>query len=292
MQKKYVFTIAAMLVVLAAGALTYKVYAEKNNGVAAVINGEQITVAEVKELYEENPQIKAQVPFEEFYSRALDVIVNSKLALQAATKANIQATPEYQKELATVQDELARKVYIDKQVAARVTDEAVKSFYDNYVSEFKSAKEVKAKHILVDTEDLAKEIIAKLDKKAKFDDLAKEYSKDQSDLGYFTADMMVPEFSEAAFAMEKGSYSKEPVKTEFGYHVILVEDIRDSQPLPLAEVADQIKNNLAQQAVEDVVADLRNNAQIDKYDLNGKKIKEETKEEQIARAVKQAQQAK
>lgn len=292
MQKKYVFTIAAMLVVLAAGALTYKVYAEKNNGVAAVINGEQITVAEVKELYEENPQIKAQVPFEEFYSRALDVIVNSKLALQAATKANIQATPEYQKELATVQDELARKVYIDKQVAARVTDEAVKSFYDNYVSEFKSAKEVKAKHILVDTEDLAKEIIAKLDKKAKFDDLAKEYSKDQADLGYFTADMMVPEFSEAAFAMEKGSYSKEPVKTEFGYHVILVEDIRDSQPLPLAEVADQIKNNLAQQAVEDVVADLRNNAQIDKYDLNGKKIKEETKEEQIARAVKQAQQAK
>ncbi len=292
MQKKYVFTIAAMLVVLAAGALTYKVYAEKNNGVAAVINGEQITVAEVKELYEENPQIKAQVPFEEFYSRALDVIVNSKLALQAATKANIQATPEYQKELATVQDELARKVYIDKQVAARVTDEAVKSFYDNYVSEFKSAKEVKAKHILVDTEDMAKEIIAKLDKKAKFDDLAKEYSKDQADLGYFTADMMVPEFSEAAFAMEKGSYSKEPVKTEFGYHVILVEDIRDSQPLPLAEVADQIKNNLAQQAVEDVVADLRNNAQIDKYDLNGKKIKEETKEEQIARAVKQAQQAK
>ena len=220
MQKKYVFTIAAMLVVLAAGALTYKVYAEKNNGVAAVINGEQITVAEVKELYEENPQIKAQVPFEEFYSRALDVIVNSKLALQAATKANIQATPEYQKELATVQDELARKVYIDKQVAARVTDEAVKSFYDNYVSEFKSAKEVKAKHILVDTEDMAKEIIAKLDKKAKFDDLAKEYSKDQADLGYFTADMMVPEFSEAAFAMEKGSYSKEPVKTEFGYHVI------------------------------------------------------------------------
>ncbi|MBR1399341.1 MAG: peptidyl-prolyl cis-trans isomerase [Alphaproteobacteria bacterium] len=292
MQKKYVFTIAAMLVVLAAGALTYKVYAEKNNGVAAVINGEQITVAEVKELYEENPQIKAQVPFEEFYSRALDVIVNSKLALQAATKANIQATPEYQKELATVQDELARKVYIDKQVAARVTDEAVKSFYDNYVSEFKSAKEVKAKHILVDTEDMAKEIIAKLDKKAKFDDLAKEYSKDQADLGYFTADMMVPEFSEAAFAMEKGSYSKEPVKTEFGYHVILVEDVRDSQPLPLAEVADQIKNNLAQQAVEDVVADLRNNAQIDKYDLNGKKIKEETKEEQIARAVKQAQQAK
>ena len=72
----------------------------------------------------------------------------------------------------------------------------------------------------------------------------------------------------------------------------MVEDVRDSQPLPLAEVADQIKNNLAQQAVEDVVADLRNNAQIDKYDLNGKKIKEETKEEQIARAVKQAQQAK
>ena len=278
MKKKYVFAATAAVVVLLAGAFTYKVYAERNNGVAAVVNGEQITVAEVKEAYEGTPQIKTQVSFEEFYNRALEVMINSKLALQAATAANVQASAEYQKELAVMQDDLARTVYIDQQLTKKVTDEEVKKVYDEYVANFKSEKEVKAKHILVDTEDLAKEIIEKLNKKsAKFDDLAKQYSKDQADLGYFTAEAMVPEFSEAAFAMKKGTFSQKPVKTEFGYHVILVEDIRDSKPLAFEAVAEQIKGNLSQQAVGQIVAELHQNAQIEKFDLKGKKIVDEEK---------------
>ena len=278
MKKKYVFAAIAAVVVLLAGAFTYKVYAERNNGIAAVVNGEQITVAEVKEAYEGTPQIKTQVSFEEFYNRALEVMINSKLALQAATAANVQASAEYQKELAVMQDDLARKVYIDQQLTKKVTDEEVKKVYDEYVANFKSEKEVKAKHILVDTEDLAKEIIEKLNKKsAKFDDLAKQYSKDQADLGYFTAEAMVPEFSEAAFAMKKGTFSQKPVKTEFGYHVILVEDIRDSKPLAFEAVAEQIKGNLSQQAVGQIVAELHQNAQIEKFDLKGKKIVDEEK---------------
>ncbi|MDY6364898.1 MAG: peptidyl-prolyl cis-trans isomerase [Cyanobacteriota bacterium] len=291
MQKKYLLATSAIVVVLIAGAFTYKVWAEKNNGVAAIVNGEQITVAEIKEAYDENPQIKANVPFEDFYNRALDVIVNGKLALQAATKANVQASPEYQKELSRMQEDLARKVYIEKQVAAKITEDKIKSFYDEYVKNFKSVKEIKAKHILVDTEDLAKEIIAKLDKKANFDQLAQEYSKDQPDLGYFTEDMMVPEFSSIAFNMEKNTYSKEPVKTEFGYHIIYVEDIRDSKPLDLEVLIPQIKNNLSQQAIDDVVAELRGNAQIEKFDLNGKKIKDETEQEKLAKALQEAKKA-
>ncbi len=275
MQKKYIFATSAVLVVLLAGAFTYKVYADRNNGIAAIVNGEQITVAEVKNAYEQTPQIMAQVSFEEFYPRALDVMVNSKLALQAATASNVQTSPEYLEQLAEMQDELARKVYVDQQLATKVTDAEVKKFYDEYVAKFKSEKEVKAKHILVDTADLAQEIINKLNKKeAKFIDLAKQYSKDQADLGYFTAQAMVPEFSEAAFAMEKGTYSKEPVQTEFGYHVILVEDVRDSKPLELAEIQDQIKANLAQMAVAQIIGDLHKNATVEKYDLKGKKITE------------------
>lgn len=273
MQKKYIFATSAALVVLIAGAFTYKVYAERNNGIAAVVNGEQITMAEIKEAYDQNPQINSSVKFEEFYNRALDVMVNSKLALQAATQANIQATPEYQKQLANLQDEVARQVYLDQLVSAKVTDENIKKVYDDYVANFKSAKEVKAKHILVDSEELAREIITKLENnEASFDDLAKQNSKDQPELGYFTEEMMVPEFSKAAFAMEKNTYSKEPVKTEFGYHVIFVEDIRDSQPLPFEAVEEQIKANLAQQAVAEIVDDLNKNATIEKFDINGKKI--------------------
>lgn len=275
MQKKYIFATTAAIVILVAGAVTYKVCAEKNNGIAAIVNGEQITVAEIQEAYDQNPQLQAQVSFNEFYNRALDVMVNGKLVLQAATAANIQASPEYQKQLATVQEDLARKVYIDQQVNAQVTDEAAKKVYDDYVASFKSEKEIKAKHILVDDESAAKEVIKQLNKKASFDDLAKEYSKDQADLGYFTAQMMVPEFSEAAFSMEKGSYSKEPVKTEFGYHVILVEDIRDTKPLSYEMIESQVKANLAQQAVGKVLENLTSSAQIEKFDLDGKKIIEE-----------------
>ena len=273
MQKKYIFAVVAVIVVLVAGAFTYKVYAEKNNGIAAVVNGEKITVAEMKDAYEKNPQIKAQASFEDFYAQALDIMVNSKLALQAATKANIQATPEYQKQLAELQDEIARQVYIEKQVMAKVTDEKVKEVYDEYLANFKPEKEIKAKHILVEDEATAKNIIDQLNKKkASFDDLADKYSKDQADLGYFTADVMVPEFSEAAMKLDVNTYSKEPVKTQFGYHVILVEDIRDTKPQPLEAIENQIKMSLSQQAVAEIVKELNDNAQIEKFDLQGKKI--------------------
>ena len=273
MQKKYIFAASAAIVILVAGAFTYKVYAQKNNGIAAVVNGEQITVAEVREAYEQNVRLKGQIPFEQFYEQALDAMVNVKLALQAATKANIQATPEYQKALAEVQDEIARQIYVEKQVEAKVTEADVHKLYDEYLANFKAEKEIKAKHILVDDENTAKEIIAQLNKKpSDFDNLAKKYSKDSADLGYFTAEMMVPEFSEAAFAMEKNSISKEPVKTEFGYHVIAVEDIRETKPLPFEAISEQIKGSLAQKAVAEVVKELNENAQVEKYDLNGRKL--------------------
>ena len=132
---------------------------------------------------------------------------------------------------------------------------------------------------LVDDEAQAKEVIEQLDGgKASFDELAQKYSKDQPDLGYFTAEMMVPEFSNAAFAMEKDTYSKEPVKTEFGFHVIYVEDVRDSKPLELDAVKEQIKANLSQQAVAEIIKELNDRSQIEKFDLNGKKI-EAPKEE-------------
>ena len=134
---------------------------------------------------------------------------------------------------------------------------------------------MKAKHILVKDEKTAKEVIAKLDKKGDFDKLAKEYTKDKTvDLGYFTEDLMVPEFVKAAKALKPGEYTKTPVKTQFGYHVILLEDVRDSSPLPVEDLAPQIKNILGQQAVEQVFESLYENGKVEKFDLNGNLIKE------------------
>ena len=272
--KKYLLTAAAVVIVAAAAAYSFKVCAEKNEGVAAKVNGEVISIEEIKKGYNDNPQIAAQVPFDQFYNKAVDIFINGKLMLQAATNAKIQDTAEYKEQLKTAQEDLARKVYIEQLLAQKVTDAEVKNFYDNeYVKNFKSKKEVKAKHILLSDEKTAKDMIKKLNNGANFEKLAKENSKDNAvDLGYFNEELMVPEFTKAAFALEKGKYTKEPVKTQFGYHVILVEDFRDSTPLPLKDVEPQIKNLLSQKTIAETFDGLYKNGQITKYDLEGKEI--------------------
>ena len=271
MQNKLIAAAALSMLVLAPNAAR----AEGKDGVAAVVNGEEITVEEMKQGYEDNTPIKEQVSFDVFYDKALDVYVNGKLLYLAAEEAGVLDMPEYKRNVQTAKEELARKFYLQKKVDEKVSDEDIKKLYDEYKSTFKSEKEIKAKHILVDSESKAKEVISKLKKGQKFDDLAKEYSLDKAvDLGYFTRNMMVPEFSDAAFAMKKGKYSTKPVKTQFGYHVILVEDIRDAKPLPLKQVKSQLKGMLSQDAIAQVFKELYDSSKITKYSLDGKEIKD------------------
>ncbi len=275
MNKKYLLaTTAAVVVIAAAAFVSCKVYAEKNAGVAARVNGEVISIEEIRKGYNDNPQIAAQVSFEQFYPKAVDIFVNGKLLYQAASNAKIQETPEYKEQLKTAQEDLARKVYLEDVVAKQVTQAAIEDFYNNtYVKNFESKKEARAKHILVEDEATANEIIKQLNEGGNFDELAKKYTKDSTvELGYFSEDIMVPEFTKATFALPKGEYTKAPVKTQFGYHVILVEDFRDSQPLPLKDVEPQIKNLLSQQAIAQTFDNLYKNGQIQKYDLEGKEI--------------------
>lgn len=277
MKKRLVgFTISAVAVVVVAVAsfICFKVQKADaaDKGVAAKINGEIVYINDLKQSYADHPQIKDRVSFEEFYAKTLDVFINSKLVYQAAKAAKIEETPEYQRQLVTAKEDLARKLYLEKMVDEKVTDAEIKKLYDEYTSKFESQKEVKAKHILVDTEAKAKEVIAKLKKGEDFVKLAQEYSRDQVDLGYFTKEVMVPEFSNAAFAMNKGEYSKAPVKTEFGYHVILVEDVRASKPLELKDVEPQLKNMVTQQVVAQIFDDLVKNAKVEKFTLEGEPI--------------------
>lgn len=279
MKKIVGFTISAVAVVVVAVAsfVSFKVYnanAGADKGVAAKVNGEIIYVNDLKQSYADHPQIQNKVPFEEFYAKTLDVFVNSKLVYQAAEKAKIEDTPEYQRQLVTAKEDLARKLYLEKQVEEKATDAEVQKLYDEYKAKFESQKEIKAKHILVDSESKANEVISKLKKGEDFVKLANEYSKDQVELGYFTKDMMVPEFSNAAFSMDKGEFSKSPVKTEFGYHVILVEDIRASKPLELKEIEPQLKNMVTQKVIAGIFEDLRNNAKVERFGLDGTPIPE------------------
>ncbi len=270
MNKKYVALAVMGLAVLQAD---YAAAAGKD-GVAAVVNGKNISVADIEAAYETNPVVKEKASFDEFYGRTLDIFVDGEIVYQAAVEAKVTDTPEYKIQLKALKEELARKIYLEKEVRAQVTDSAVRKLYNDYKNSFKGEKEIKAKHILVDSEDKAKEIIARLNKEGNFDKLAKEYSDEPAELGYFTKEMMVPEFSEAAFKLKKGQFTKQPVKTKFGYHVIMVEDIRDAKPQPLKQVERQLRSMLAQKTMGDIIKGLQDKATIVKYDAEGEVISE------------------
>ncbi len=245
--------------------------AEGKNGVAAVVNGEKITVAELKDSYNALPQLKSQISFDQFYPRMVEAKATETAILQAAKKANIESTPEYKKQLDAVKKQVMSNVYIQQQVEGKITDNDVKNLYNQYKKEFKPQKEMSARHILVGDEATANDIIAKIKKGENFDQLAKTYSEEKNpNLGYFTKQMMVPEFADAAFRMKKGQYSQKPIKTNFGYHVIIVDDVRDSKPISYQEAEPQLRQALAQKTAQGVLKNILDNAKIEHYQLDGK----------------------
>ena len=266
MNKKYVALTALALFL----SVPFNANAEGKDGVAANINGEKITVKDIRDGYEGNEQVKSQIKFPDFYEKTLDIIVNTKVLSQAAKAAKTEDTDEFKKQLEIAKDELARRIYLEKKVNEKVTDGAVKKLYEEYKKNFKSETEIKAKHILVDTDAKAKEVIAKLKDGGNFDTLAKEYSKEPADLGYFTKSMMVPEFGNPVFSMKKGQYSVSPIKTQYGFHIVLVEDLRPSKAADFKTAEPQLKGLLAQQSVGEIFAELSKNAKIEKYSLSGK----------------------
>ncbi|MEA3533830.1 peptidylprolyl isomerase [Rhizobium sp. CC-YZS058] len=192
-----------------------------------------------------DPQL-AQLPDEQKRAAALSGLVDVKLLAKDAEKEGLQNDADFKKRLAYLNDRELHNAFFKKHVVEAVTPDEVKARYDKEVAVIKPQEEVKARHILVKTEDEAKAIIKELDGGKDFATLAKEKSTDPNkddggDLGYFTKDRMVPEFSEAAFALEKGKYTTTPVKSQFGYHVILLEDKRLQPPPPLEQVEPQVK---------------------------------------------------
>lgn len=270
MNKKFL----AMLMFSTAMLASTTSFAAGKDGVAAVVNGKNIKVSDIKVAYEANPKVKEKTSFDEFYGKTLDIFVDGEIVYQEAVKANVENDEDYKKQLKALKEELARKIYLEKEVRKQINDAAVEKLYNDYKNTFNGEKEVKAKHILVKDEATAKEVIAKFQKDGGFEKLAKEYSKEPADLGYFTKEMMVPEFGDAAFKLKKGEYTKTPVKTQFGYHVILVEDIREAKPQPLNQIEAQLKAMLAQKTMGDIIKGLQDKATIVKYDVDGKVIKD------------------
>lgn len=223
------------------------------NKILATVNGNAITENDLNGAMARFPQEnQAFFATEQGKSQLLEQLISFELVYKYAQDENLSETEEYKSQLEILKKDLliqaAVKSILD---TVTVSEEEIKSFYENNPEMFKGQESVRAKHILVDSEEKAEEIKAAIDGGLSFEEAAKENSSCPSssqggDLGFFTRGRMVPEFEEAAFALEVGEVS-EPVKTQFGYHLIKVEEKTAEVTRSFEEVKDQLQMNLVSQ---------------------------------------------
>ncbi|HTO32041.1 MAG TPA: peptidylprolyl isomerase [Pararhizobium sp.] len=235
-----------------------------------------------------DPQL-AQLPDEQKRAAALSGLIDVKLLAADAGKEGLQNDEDFKKRLAYLTDRELHNAYFKKHVVDGVTADEVKARYDAEIAKIPAQEEVKARHILVKTEDEAKAVIKDLDGGKDFAELAKEKSTDPNkseggDLGYFTKDRMVPEFSEAAFKLEKGKYTTAPVKTQFGFHVILLEDKRMQLAPPLDQVEPQVKQLVMRDKYIALLTKAKTEAGVDITDPALKKAYDEANKAEAATA--------
>lgn len=275
------FAFLSVLVLLGAGPLAA---ADKKaeDPVVAVVDGVKIRLSDVKETRDSLPEQYKAMPMEMIYPGLLGMMIDTKLVAAQGRKDKLNADPAFKERLARIEEQLLENAAIEKHLATAVTDAAVKTKYDAFAKGFAGKTEVRARHILVDAEDKAMAAIAELKKGADFADLARKSSTGPSgpsggDLGYFAEGQMVPEFSKAAFALEKGKFSETPVKTQFGWHVIKVEDRRQAKAPALDEVQQELRAELSREARVEYVEALRKGAKIERFNPDGTPMKAEEK---------------
>lgn len=245
----------------------------------AKVDGEAVYLSELMVAYSQLPAQAQQMGMETIYPFLLDRVIDEKLLGTAAGKAIAPDDPEVQEQIDQLRERVTMQVYFSRQLEEKVTDERIREGYDQYLKDNPPAEEVHARHILLETEEKAKEILSEIQGGKDFAEAAKEHSTGPSgpnggDLGYFTADAMVQPFSEAAFAMQAGKVSSAPVQTEFGWHLIKVEDRRETPQPAFEEMRDQISQELTQTVATEILDDLRNAAAIEKFDIAGNPVPE------------------
>lgn len=241
-------------------------------GTLAKVDGVEITDEDAKVAAEDlaavlPPQLQQPGPARDAY--VLDYLIDARLVGRQAEKEKFGEGAEFARKLAYQRQKIMMEGLLNKLAKDATTDEAMRKVYDEAAKAQKPEEEAHARHILVAGEDEAKAVVKRLEAGEDFVKVATEVSKDPGspggDLGWFTRDKMVKEFSDAAFALEKGKLSA-PVKSQFGWHVIRLEDKRTKPFPPYEQVKDQIERYVQQRAQAELIMKLRSEAKIERMD--------------------------
>ncbi|MFL5094185.1 MAG: peptidylprolyl isomerase [Xanthobacteraceae bacterium] len=247
-----------------------EVAAADGETVIARVNGVNINQSDLA-LAEEDVGAEMQAtPPDAKREQLITYLADVIMVTQEAEKKKISEDPDFKRRLAFLRNKLLMGFELQQEAKSAVSEEAMRQTYQDAVKSISGQEEVHARHILVESEDEANTILAELKAGADFAALAKQKSKDPGaaeggDLGYFGKEQMVPEFAEVAFKMYSGQLSN-PVKTQFGWHIIKVEDKRTRQPPDFEKVKDQIESYMTRKAQTDFVARLRQSAKIERLD--------------------------
>jgi peptidyl-prolyl cis-trans isomerase C len=265
---RFASAIAASVAIVALAGLPLR--AEEANPVLAKVNGSEIRQSDLTLAEEELGPSLAQMDPATKKENVLAFLIDMKIVAKAAEAKKIEDRDDFKSRLAFTRNRLLMDSLLAAEGKAATTEDAMKKVYQEAAKQIEGEQEVHARHILVETEDEAKAIEAELKKGADFAELAKKKSKDPGasdggDLGFFTKDQMVPEFSAAAFSLEPGKIS-DPVKTQFGWHIIKVEEKRNRKAPDFDQVKSQIETYVTRKAQAEYVAKLRETAKVERMD--------------------------
>jgi peptidyl-prolyl cis-trans isomerase C len=244
--------------------------ARAEDKVLAKVNGSEIRQSDVTMAEEELAPSLAQMDPATKSENVLAFLIDLKIVSKAAEDKKIADSDDFKKRMAFTRNRLLMDSLLAQEGKAATTDAAMKKVYEDASKQISGEQEVHARHILVESEDEAKAVKAELDKGADFAELAKKKSKDPGasdggDLGFFTKEQMVPEFSEVAFKLEPGKIS-DPVKSQFGWHIIKVEEKRNRKAPDFEQVKAQIETYVTRKAQADYVGKLREAAKVERMD--------------------------
>ena len=239
----------------------------KNNKVVATVNDYKFYQSDIEHARKQLPPDVKQYSKAALHKYILKSLIDTHLAAAAARTADFDKRPKISKRLRRIEDQVLYQAYLDDQIKGSLTEEQLKKHFQKYLISNSESDEIRARHILLQTQEQAIEIIRQLNQGGDFENLARMFStgpsgKKGGDLGYFTRERMVKPFSEAAFATPVGSFTSKPIKTQFGWHIIKVEDKRK----PISKSYDEIKIQLREKIINDrvykVISKLRKTAKI------------------------------